>query len=83
MSYLVHTFDRRKTAIVGLGVDGYRLDLCTPDCSSRGGANRRQLSLKEPLFLIGEGDEQALNEAVGVSSDGCASSDPTDAPIHL
>jgi hypothetical protein len=35
------------------------------------------------LFLIGEGDEQALNEAVGVSSDGCASSDPTDAPIHL
>jgi hypothetical protein len=82
VSYLLHTFDRRKTAIVGFGVDRYRPDLCPPDWSSRGGDNQRQLSLKEPSFLFREGDRQAFNQAARVSSDGCASSDPTDAPSH-
>jgi hypothetical protein len=30
-----------------------------------------------------ERDEQALNEAIGVSSDGCANSDPTSESSHL
>jgi hypothetical protein len=70
---------RQSSASVSTGID---LISTPPDWSSRGGENQRQLKLKEPSFLIRDGDEQAFNQAVSFSSDGCASSDPTSEPSH-